>query len=589
MIFKNRSIFTNLFLQYILLITILGSIFFWISFNILEKNYIDNLTDKLIGNAAIIEEYIEADIKAGRREDFDRKVHRLSEKLDVRVTIISPLGEVIIDSEESYRLMDNHSNRPEIELALQQGSASSTRFSKTLNLKMLYVAYLSQSEGERFIIRLSMKVKDINDITAEYRSRFILISATLIFFTLIFAFFMSLNFIKPIRVLSQLSRRVAKGELNVKAVTTKNESSEIFNLNKSFNEMTERLRELFSNLKEEKDEVKSIISSISEGILVIDNENRIIRTNDSFYDIFRVAPLNRLYWEVLREPEIIEFLNSFRRGNHQSVNREITFNEKILLCSITYLKSRQGFVVLFSDISEIKRLESMKRDFISNVSHELRTPLTAIKGFTETLIMDESDEGKVKYLNIIHRHNERLINIVKDLLVLSELERSGNSRTPWHNLVIEKIEIAAMVNRVVELLKDKLEKKGLKLVISLENGPDSFEGDAFKIEQLLINLISNGIKYSDRGTLKLEVKSSGKNIVIVVKDEGIGIPAEDLERIFERFYVVDKSRSKKSGGTGLGLSIVKHVAILHKGDIKVESRKNEGTSFIITLPMVQDS
>lgn len=588
MIFKNRSIFTSLFLQYILLVTILGTIFFSISYNILEKNYLANLTEKLIGNAAIIEDYIAGDIKENRRDSFDRKVQSLSEKLDIRVTVISPQGEVIIDSEENYRLMDNHMFRPEIESALKKGSGSSTRFSKTLKLKMLYVAYLSKNGSEKFIIRLSMKVKDINDITADYRSRFIVISATLIFFTLIFAFFMSLNFIKPIRVLSQLSRKVANGELNVKTVTTKNESSEIFNLNRSFNEMTERLRELFSKLKKEKDEVKSIISSISEGILVIDNENRVIRSNDSFYEMFKTEPLKRYYWEVLREPEIINFLNSFQQGNHKSVNREIAFSEKTLLCSITYLKSRQGFVVLFSDISEIKRLESMKRDFISNVSHELRTPLTAIKGFTETLIMDEQDEGKVKYLNIIHRHNERLINIVKDLLVLSELEKSGNSRTPWHNLVIEKIEIRAMVNRVVELLKEKMEKKGLKLVITVEEGLLNFEGDAFKIEQLLINLISNGIKYSDRGRLELEVKSSGKNIVIIVKDEGIGIPPGDLERIFERFYVVDKSRSKKSGGTGLGLSIVKHVAILHKGDIKVESRQNAGTSFIITLPRIQE-
>lgn len=589
MIFKNRSIFTNLFLQYILLITILGSIFFWISYSILEKNYLINLTDKLIGNAAIIENYIGDDIRANRRESFDKKIHNLSEKLDIRITVISPLGEVIIDSEEDYRLMDNHMTRPEIESALVEGSASSSRFSKTLKLKMLYVAYLSEKGPEKFIIRLSMKVKDINEITAEYRSRFLIISATLIFFTLLFAFFMSLNFIKPIRLLSQLSRKVAKGELNVKAVTTRNESSEIFNLNRNFNEMTERLKELFSNLKEEKDEVKSIISSISEGILVIDNENRVIRSNDSFYHIFNVDPLNRLYWEVLREPEIVDFLKNFRDGNHKSVNREIAFEEKRLLCSITYLKSRQGFVVLFSDISEIKRLESMKRDFISNVSHELRTPLTAIKGFTETLIMDESDEDKVKYLNIIHRHNERLINIVKDLLLLSELEKSGNSHTPWHNLVIENIKIAAMIERVVELLKEKLEKKGLRLVVSIEEGLESFEGDAFKIEQLLINLISNGIKYSDHGTLEIKVESSGKNVIFVVKDEGIGIPPEDLERIFERFYVVDKSRSKKSGGTGLGLSIVKHVAILHKGDIKVESRQNVGTNFIITLPRLQDS
>lgn len=588
MIFKNRSIFTNLFLQYILIISILGSIFFSISYNILEKNYLQSLTDKLIGNAVIIEDYIAEDISEQRRGSFDEKIHSLSKKLETRVTVISPTGEVIIDSEEDYRLMDNHSSRPEIAEALITGSGSSTRFSKTLNLKMLYVAYRAQSSPEQFIIRLSMKIKDINEITAEYRSRFIIISATLIFFTLFFAFFMSLNFIKPIRVLAELSRRVAQGELNVKAVTGKNESSEIFNLNKSFNEMTDRLRELFSRLKKEKDEVKSIISSISEGILVINNENKVIRTNDSFYELFNVDPLDRLYWEVLREPEIIEFLNNFRKCNHKSVNRELTFREKTLLCSITYLKSRKGFVVLFSDISEIKRLESMKRDFISNVSHELRTPLTAIKGFTETLLMDERDEVKLKYLNIIHRHNERLINIVKDLLVLSELEKSGTSRTPWHNLVIDKIEIASMLERVVELLREKLAQKGLKLIVSQEEGLESFEGDAFKIEQLLINLISNGIKYSDHGTLEVQVKKRGKNVVIVVKDEGIGIPPGDLERIFERFYVVDKSRSKKSGGTGLGLSIVKHVTLLHRGEIKVESKQNQGTSFIITLPAVQE-
>ena len=244
-------------------------------------------------------------------------------------------------------------------------------------------------------------------------------------------------------------------------------------------------------------------------------------------------------------------------------------------------EKHKEIVITFHEITEIKKTEKFKKDFISNVSHELRTPLTAIKGFIETLLETAKDENK-RYLKIIERQTDRLINIVKDLLKLSELEDIGEGKI---EISSSKVDLKKLINGVFSIYEKEIKNKGLKSVVKIDKNVPKIKADPFKLEQLFINLIENAIKYTEKGEIRITAKKEDKSVVIEVSDTGTGIARKHLSRIFERFYVVDKSRSKELGGTGLGLSIVKHIVQLHNGEINIESTIGKGTKFTIALPI----
>jgi two-component system phosphate regulon sensor histidine kinase PhoR len=259
---------------------------------------------------------------------------------------------------------------------------------------------------------------------------------------------------------------------------------------------------------------------------------------------------------------------------------EVNFKEKYYLCSITFLSSKEELVAVLHDITELKNLERMKKEFVANISHELRTPLTAIKGFVETL--EEEEEIKnVTYLEIIKRHTNRLMYIVNDLLLLSELEQTGTK------LVAENVNLIALVENILKVFEQVANKKGIELKLITAHDLQPIQADLFKVEQMFINLLDNAIKYTEKGEVSITIRQEPSKSIIEIKDTGVGIPASNLPRIFERFYVVDKSRSKKLGGTGLGLAIVKHIVLLHGGTIDVESLQETGTKFTIVLPNSQ--
>jgi two-component system phosphate regulon sensor histidine kinase PhoR len=234
-------------------------------------------------------------------------------------------------------------------------------------------------------------------------------------------------------------------------------------------------------------------------------------------------------------------------------------------------------VVILYDITEMKNVEKIKKDFVVNVSHELRTPLTAIKGFVETLEESVEDENR-NFVEIIKRNTDRLINIVEDLLVLSELEEKGTT------LELEELQLKEMVERILKIFEPRMKEKGLGLELHVKGSAPRIMADAFKLEQALINLIDNAVKYTEKGTIAISLRYQDSQVMIEIKDTGIGIPEEHIPRLFERFYVVDKSRSKRLGGTGLGLSIVKHIVLLHNGTLQVKSLPSQGTTFSISLP-----
>jgi two-component system phosphate regulon sensor histidine kinase PhoR len=338
------------------------------------------------------------------------------------------------------------------------------------------------------------------------------------------------------------------------------------------------MERLFGELSRQKEELDSIISSLQEGILVLDKEERVLIANESLQIITgKNLEKGKLYWEILREPKLNELLKRVKTARQNSTE-EIDLNNRTFLCSATFLQYKEEITVVFHDITEIKKLQKIKTDFVLNVSHELRTPLTSIKGFIETIETRALDDENRHYIGIIKRNTDRLINIINDLLSLTEMEEKGTK------LLLETVNLKDIIEHALIVFEQQIQSKDLSIRLSIEPDLPTVQGDPFKLEQVFINLIDNAIKYTEKGGITIEIKARDKKIVVTLQDTGAGIPPEHLSRIFERFYVVDKSRSKKLGGTGLGLSIVKHIILLHSGTIKAESSQGHGTTFIITLP-----
>ena len=338
--------------------------------------------------------------------------------------------------------------------------------------------------------------------------------------------------------------------------------------------MIQKITRLISELKYEKDETERIVSEIKEGIAVFDEKGIIVRYNTSFQNLFgnSIQP-GKHYWEIIRNNDLIDIMkNQDKNGNSTA---EIEIDNKTFLCSISAMGKKNELVLIIYDLTEIKNIDRIKRDLVQNVSHELGTPLTAIKGYVETLLDEEKDDDRINYLNIIMQNTDRLNNITRDLLTLSNLERDAR-------LEKKEVDLVATLNVVKPLFEEKMNKKGLRFSISTEGEGMTVIGDSFKLEQMLINLIDNAVKYTDRGEIKINLLNENGKVKIEIIDTGIGIPDQYKSQIFERFYVVDKSRSRSLGGTGLGLSIVKHIAKLHNATISVENNETErGTKFTV--------
>ncbi|MCD6353846.1 MAG: HAMP domain-containing protein, partial [Proteobacteria bacterium] len=449
----------------------------------------------------------------------------------------------------------------------------------TLKEDVLYVAVpIEKNERLLGVLRTSLLLNNINDLLNNLKRNIFGVVVFIVLISFVGAFIFSKSLTKPIRELSAASRKVAGGDFDAK-VFLRNKD-EVKELADSFNTMADQIKTLFEKLSRQKESLNSIISSLKEGFLVLDKKDRIILSNESFKKLIKdISIKERFYWEVIRETKFGNLIKMVR-DQRKNVTEEMKLKERIYLGSATFMEEQEEIVVILHDITAMKKLDKIKKDFVVNVSHELRTPLTAIKGFAETL-EDLIDDEERQYVEIIKRNTDRLINIVRDLLLLSELEESGAE------LVIEEVNVREVIDNVLRIFQEGLKGKGLDLNVDIDDMVPSIKADPFKLEQMFINLIDNAVKYTEEGKITVTAKKKEQQVEIVIEDTGIGIPEEELNRIFERFYVVDKSRSRKSGGTGLGLSIVKHILFLHNGTIGVENIPASGTKFTITLPINQ--
>ena len=574
----KNSFFVKIFAGYLLVVIVILAITFPLTFRAIRHHHIDTSTDNLKNLCLTLKLKISPLLEENQIKRLDILIKELGNQINTRLTIITPEGAVLADSEKNPALMESHENRIEIIQAIKSGIGTSLRYSASVKEEMLYVAVPIEKNGNvHGVIRASLFLNEINILLNNLKMNIIMIAVIIVVILLIGAFLFSRSVSKPLSELATASSKVAKGDFNTRVSLKSN--NEIKELADSFNYMTEQISTLFTQLSYQKEELNSIISSINEGLCVIDKNGAISISNESFRKTVQNDSVKgKLYWKVIRKTRFDELMKRVR-NDQKSIVDEIEFNNQIFLCSATLCSNKEDIVATLYDITTIKNLEKTKKDFVSNVSHELRTPLTAIKGFVETLQETNSDDKNKHYLNIISRHTDRVIRIVNDLLLLSKLEGAPV------NLELEKVNLKNLIENILKIFEQSLKEKKLALKFNASNSLPIINADPFKLEQVFINLIDNAIKYTERGEISISLNSYNETVTIEIQDTGICIPQEHLSRIFERFYVVDSSRSRKLGGTGLGLSIVKHIVLLHNGKIDVKNIPGVGTNFVVSLPV----
>lgn len=573
----KRSIFLKVFGGYLLIILLLTLLILILSNSAIRNFHLDNLAHNLENLGSGLRFRVLSYFEEFRFEEMDSFVKEFGKEINTRITVVDKEGVVLADSDENPKTMGNHKFRPEISRALVGEVGRSLRFSDTVKEDMLYVGLPLERDGRiAGVLRVSLYLKDINILLTRLRNNIWSIVLLVTLLALIGAFIFTYNLSRPIKELTLASRRLAAGDFDTK-VFLKNRD-ELKELAKSFNFMSEEIKNLFYKLSRRKEELGSILSSIEEGLLAIDKDGKILLSNESFNRIFQSESVEgQYYWEAVRKPEFSELVKRVQKDK-KNYTEELELDGRSYLCSAAFLPSGEEIVITLHDLTEIRNVERIKKDFVINVSHELRTPLTAIKGYVETL-EEEVDEKAKEYLEIIKRHTDRLILIIKDLLLLSELEEKEVE------METEKVDIKNLIENILTIFEQKLKEKKLKVQLKVLNKVPTIQGDPFSLEQMFINIIDNAVNYTEEGKIEISLKKEDKKLSVEIEDTGAGIPEEHIPRVFERFYVVDKSRSRSLGGTGLGLSIVKHIAQQHSGEVKVESTLGKGTKFTVLLPL----
>jgi two-component system phosphate regulon sensor histidine kinase PhoR len=586
---KTRRLLWQIYPTY-LLITILALIAIgWFASHSFKAFYYDEARNDLEARALLVEHILTNSLESQEKEDLDDICKSIGKKINTRITLILPSGKVVADSIATASSMDDHSNRPEIMIAMTGGNGSSIRFSDTLKKRMMYLATPHYKNKKiTMIVRAAVEVTAIDQTLHSIHVRitlgglFIALSATVIILIL------SRWFTKPLEAMKEGARRFASGDLNYRLPIANSE--EMASLAEAMNTMASQLNDRINSLARQRNEQQALFSSMVEGVIAIDHEGYIISMNQAaarLFNLDEVATIGQDYHEVVPNKSLKKFIKNVLK------NRDVTEidiahqngGEKYLSVHGSVLRCHQGAeigaIVVLNDITRLRRLENIRRDFVANVSHELKTPVTTIIGFAETLrdgALNHKQDAE-RFLEIIIRQADRLSQLIKDLLTLSQLEQE-NVRP---EIMLKNCPLLEVLNAAVEDCEYRASEKNIKIQIACDpNLIAKMNSNLF--EQAVVNLIDNAITHSNPGgVVKIEAVSEDKTVTIRVIDAGCGIAEDHLPRLFERFYRVDKARSRNLGGTGLGLAIVKHITRVHGGEVKVESQIDKGSVFSIIL------
>ena len=439
--------------------------------------------------------------------------------------------------------------------------------------------YYATKISDEMIIRSSVPMSTIEMLTNEKMKYYALLIIVVVAFSLCLSLRLIRKFIEPIKELERVTFKMANGDYKIRVNVQSDD--ELGVLGKSFNNMADQLQAKIQEVIEKQFKLESILKSMDSGVIAVDNNNNVISINPCAELILGIKKciIGECITDYINDHDINEFINNDDVNDKEIVIlHPIERNLRIKKSDIIGGINKLGKVINFQDITDMKRVELMRTQFVANVSHELKTPLTSIKGFAETLRIVEDYETREKFLDIINKEAERLTRLINDILVLSKIES---------NFVCDVEEF--LPGKVIEEALDVAKKTNTEKEFNIEFSDDSSEfilGDRDRFYQMCLNLIENALKYSkeDGGNVDISSYNEGSYYYLKVKDDGIGIPKEDISRIFERFYRVDKSRKK--GGTGLGLAIVKHIVKTFNGEIHVESELGKGTTFEVKIPCV---
>ncbi|WP_064092594.1 two-component system histidine kinase PnpS [Rossellomorea aquimaris] len=554
---------------------------------IFKNFYLDTFNSRIEKEARLLADSIEEN---GLPKDINpNMIKGLSDILDVRITILDDFGRVVHDTDSRVKASDPEQRRiiKEIEKNWDVKEKHKKLITSEAEYRYYWYPLRNNSNQLNGLLIMSTEVDALEKGTQQIWFVLTISLGLALILIIILGSRITVRYTKPIESATNVAMELAKG--NYRARTFEDRVDETSMLSSSINILARNLQEMVNSQEMQQDRLTTLIENMGSALLLIDHRGFIVLTNRTFREFFNLeeTQLKKVrYHEVIHYKEVNKLVEEIFM-TEERLRKQILLPHKIERRHyevsgapiIGHNDEWKGIVVVFHDITELKKLEQMRKDFVANVSHELKTPITSIKGFSETLLdgaMNDPETTK-SFLEIILLESDRLQSLIQDLLELSKIEKQG------FELTTEMSEISSLIEEVMPILKEKAKSKEIEIQTSFETVGEA-EVDSYRLKQVFINLISNAIAYTPKGgKVIVVVREDKRKVHISIKDNGIGISEEELPRIFERFYRVDKARSRNSGGTGLGLAIVKHIIEAHEGEIKVESELNKGTTFTVSL------
>jgi two-component system phosphate regulon sensor histidine kinase PhoR len=587
---KRRRLIFQLLPFYMVIVLVAVFVLSWYAIRVLRAFHLEDTAKDLRARAILVRDQI-------TRENLLRSpvllevCQELGQRTGTRITVIGPAGKVLADSDEDPQEMDNHGDRPEVMEAYQRRTGTSVRYSYTLKQDMMYLAIPLYKDGEFLaVVRTSIPLTRLQQTIGHIQSRIIMGGIIIALVAALLSFMISRRITKPLEEIKRGADRFARGEFHHKLVAPNTE--EIGGVTDALNQMAEQLDERIRTILKHRNEQEAVLTSMIESVLAVDTEERILWMNQAAAELFEVnidEVSGQSVYEAIRNANLQRFIPRVLSADYYQ-ETELSFEnseEHFLQAHGTALRdadgSRIGALIVLNDITRLKQLENMRREFVANVTHELKTPITSIQGFVETLrdgAIDHPEDAK-RFLEIIGKHTDRLKAIVDDLLDLSQIEQEHKAE----EITLTSERVYPVLNASIGDCEMSASRNNIRLELDCPQDLMAMINPLL-LQNAVVNLIDNAINCSDSDSrVRVSARKDNSNAVITVQDWGCGIADEHLPRIFERFYRVDPGRSRKQGGTGLGLAIVKHIVLAHHGELTVESQVDKGSIFRISLPI----
>ncbi len=549
--------------------------------------YLTQLEAGMTAEARLLADILQPGVVQGLAErSLDAQAGHLASLLNARLTVVTKTGLVLSDSERDSTEMDSHFARPEIQQALARGTGTSMRFSETLQQELLYVAVDVRADDQAVgVVRLARPLSEVNAEIGALRRRVAAFTVVATLFALALALYIAERTAKPVRVLTHAVQELAAGNMEARLIPSTHD--EVGALTTSFNGMADQIQTTVADLQTERQRLSSVLEHMADGVVIVDDGGIVQLVNPAAERMLGlVQPIgNRTLAQLTRHHEVVSLWQRCRTdGQEQAGLVEVDRHGSLLQVIVTPLsgQSTPNSLLMLQDLTRLRQLESMRRDLTSNMSHELRTPITSLKVLTDTLLDGALDDPPAarRFIERVRTEVDALAQMVDELLELARIE---SGQVP---VQLAPVEVAEVVVPAVERLQEQAERAGLTLRVELPDGLPAVLADRERVQQVVTNLTHNAIKFTPPdGAVTISATARGNEVVIAVRDTGVGIPAEQLARIFERFYRVDRARTGQ--GTGLGLAIAKHLVQAHGGRIWAESREGQGSTFSFTLRSAQ--